>query len=218
MAVNLTLTGTVAGSNLGATATGTGDNVLATSPTLVTPLLGTVTSGVISACTSTSMVMVTPVLGVAGATSINFGQDALNYYDEGTFNPTLTCATPGDFAANYSQRSGRYTRVGNIVTLRIAITAAPTFTTASGAIRISSLPFAVGSTGDDEYSLTLNLLTGFTWPSGTSACGAMGGTATLATLRTIGSAVGGADLAITAITGGSGSTVVIYMNGSYHVG
>ena len=36
---------------------------LFTSATLVTPLLGTVTSGVISACTSTSMVMVTPVLG-----------------------------------------------------------------------------------------------------------------------------------------------------------
>ena len=43
--------------------TGTGALVFATSPTLVTPILGTVTSGVISACTSTSMVMVTPVLG-----------------------------------------------------------------------------------------------------------------------------------------------------------
>ena len=43
--------------------TGSGALVFATSPTLVTPLLGTVTSGVISACTSTSMVMVTPVLG-----------------------------------------------------------------------------------------------------------------------------------------------------------
>ena len=43
--------------------TGSGALVFGTSPTLVTPLLGTVTSGVISACTSTSMVMVTPVLG-----------------------------------------------------------------------------------------------------------------------------------------------------------
>ena len=46
-----------------ATSTGSGANVLSTSPTLVTPLLGTVTSGNISACTSTSMVLVTPVLG-----------------------------------------------------------------------------------------------------------------------------------------------------------
>ena len=43
--------------------TGTGLLVFATSPTLITPILGTVTSGNISACTSTSMVMVTPILG-----------------------------------------------------------------------------------------------------------------------------------------------------------
>jgi hypothetical protein len=43
--------------------TGTGSLVFSTSPTLVTPILGTVTSGNISACTSTSMVMVSPILG-----------------------------------------------------------------------------------------------------------------------------------------------------------
>ena len=43
--------------------TGTGLLVFATSPTLITPILGTVTSGNISACTSTSMVMVSPILG-----------------------------------------------------------------------------------------------------------------------------------------------------------
>jgi hypothetical protein len=37
--------------------------LLFTSPTLVTPALGTVASGNISACTSTSMAMVTPILG-----------------------------------------------------------------------------------------------------------------------------------------------------------
>jgi hypothetical protein len=44
--------------------TGTGLLVFNTSPTFVTPVLGTVTSGNISACTSTSMAMVTPILGV----------------------------------------------------------------------------------------------------------------------------------------------------------
>jgi hypothetical protein len=43
--------------------TGTGLLVFNISPTLVTPILGTVTSGNISACTSTSMVLVTPILG-----------------------------------------------------------------------------------------------------------------------------------------------------------
>ena len=41
-----------------------------TSPTLVTPALGTVATGNISACTSTSMVLTTPVLGVAAGTSL----------------------------------------------------------------------------------------------------------------------------------------------------
>ena len=63
--------------------TGSGALVFATSPTLVTPtlttptmtapVLGTVTSGNISACTSTSMVLVTPVLGAASATSLVSG-------------------------------------------------------------------------------------------------------------------------------------------------
>jgi hypothetical protein len=42
-----------------------------TNKTLVAPVLGTVTSGNISACTSTSMVMVTPVIGAATGTSLS---------------------------------------------------------------------------------------------------------------------------------------------------
>jgi len=45
--------------------------LLFTSPAMVTPVLGTVTSGNISACTSTSMVMVTPVIGAATGTSLS---------------------------------------------------------------------------------------------------------------------------------------------------
>jgi len=43
---------------------------LFTSPTLVTPALGTVASGNISACTSTSMALTTPVIGAATGTSL----------------------------------------------------------------------------------------------------------------------------------------------------
>lgn len=61
-----TFLATPSSANLAATVTGetgSGALVFSTSPTLVTPALGTVASGNISACTSTSMVMVTPVLG-----------------------------------------------------------------------------------------------------------------------------------------------------------
>jgi len=62
---NITAAGTLTygGVTLTNAVTGTGKMVLDTSPTLITPALGTPSSGVISACTSTSMVMVTPVLG-----------------------------------------------------------------------------------------------------------------------------------------------------------
>lgn len=69
-----TFLGTPSSANLRAALTdetGTGSAVFATSPTLVTPVLGTVASGNISACTSTSMVMVTPVLGAATGTSLS---------------------------------------------------------------------------------------------------------------------------------------------------
>ncbi len=97
MAVNLTLTGTLSASNVGATATGSGNNVLATSPTLVTP-----------------------VLGVASATSINFGQDALNYYDEGTFTPRLNF-NGGTTGITYNTQLGKYTRIGNQLFYEITI-------------------------------------------------------------------------------------------------
>ena len=58
---------------------------LFTSPTLVTPALGTVASGNISACTSTSMVMVSPVLGTPTSGNIS----------NCTGSPTLTAPVIG---------------------------------------------------------------------------------------------------------------------------
>ncbi len=47
----------------GTTGTNTTNLVFSTSPTLVTPALGTVASGVISACTSSGMVLTAPAIG-----------------------------------------------------------------------------------------------------------------------------------------------------------
>ena len=45
--------------------------LLFTNATMVTPALGTVASGNISACTSTSMALTTPVIGAATGTSLS---------------------------------------------------------------------------------------------------------------------------------------------------
>ena len=63
-------TPTMTGPILGTVTSGNISACTSTSMVLTTPVLGTVTSGNISACTSTSMVMVTPVLGAATATSL----------------------------------------------------------------------------------------------------------------------------------------------------
>lgn len=78
----------------GTTATGTGAVVRATSPTLVTPILGS-----------------------ASATSIALGGGTtLANYVEGTFAPTVTLVGgAGNTVPVYSTNTGRYTRIGNRV-------------------------------------------------------------------------------------------------------
>lgn len=69
--------------------------------------------------------------------------NTLDDYEEGSWTPVLTFATPGDLAVTYSTQVGRYTKIGNLVTVFGAIvTSAFTHTTASGTINITGLPFA----------------------------------------------------------------------------
>jgi len=100
------------------TNTGTGNNVLATSPTLTTP-----------------------TLGVASATSINFGGTALANYVQGTWTP----ADNSGAGLSFTGVSGSYTRIGNVV---IASCNFNYPSTASGAnASISGLPLSGGGSG-----------------------------------------------------------------------
>lgn len=79
----------------------------------------------------------------AGMTSEVFSD-----YEEGTWTPVLTCATPGDLNVVYSTQLGIYTKVGRLVTVYASvITSTFTHSTASGAIRFTGLPFTVGQRG-----------------------------------------------------------------------
>lgn len=72
------------------------------------------------------------------------GANVLDDYEEGTFTPTITFATPGDLNVVYSAQNGFYTKIGRLVHFFITIiTTTFTHTTASGGLQIAGLPFTV---------------------------------------------------------------------------
>lgn len=95
--------------------------------------------------------LITPVLGVATATSINFGQDALNYYDEGTYTPTWACSASTQPAIGNGTISGYYTRIGRQVSGYIDLQFGTTTTTGSANPYTFTLPFtsskSIGAVG-----------------------------------------------------------------------
>jgi len=71
------------------------------------------------------------------------GMSAQTYLKNGSWTPVLTFATPGDLnVAAYSVQAGDYTLDGDVVDCNFNITTnGITFTTASGNLRITGLPF-----------------------------------------------------------------------------
>lgn len=68
--------------------------------------------------------------------------NTLDDYEEGTFTPSFTFATPGNLSVVYDARVGEYVKVGRMVTVAIQIRATTfTHTTASGIFQLTGLPF-----------------------------------------------------------------------------
>jgi hypothetical protein len=89
----------------------------------------------------------TPAASGAGITfpatqSASSDANTLDDYEEGTWTPVLTFATPGNLSVAYLQQVGIYTKIGNTVTVSFAIrTSTFTHSTASGALNVTGLPF-----------------------------------------------------------------------------
>ena len=117
-----TVTGTFTG-NLTGNVTGNVSGIVTASSGDIT-----LTNGNLVFSTSGTGIDFSATSDVAGMSS-----ELLDDYEEGTWTPSL------GGTATYTTQVGRYTKVGNIVTITGQVTFSET--TASGSVRIASLPF-----------------------------------------------------------------------------
>jgi hypothetical protein len=116
------------------TNTGTGDNVLATAPTLVSDV--TLSTG--------NLVIGTSGKGIDFSATPGTGtSELLADYEEGTWTPTLTATTTAPTVA-YTTRTGSYTKVGRLVTCT-SIIVLSSISGGSGNVRVTGLPFTNGA-------------------------------------------------------------------------
>jgi len=123
-----------------------------------TPLAGTEVLPIVQSSTTKQVSVANLTAGRAvGATSIQFGSGSvLSSYEEGTWTPVLTFTVPGDVSVTYSRQFGSYTKIGNKVFINFYVTTtAFTYTTASGSLIISGLPFTSKNLTSDESCGTL---------------------------------------------------------------
>ena len=148
--VNLSVSGTSTLSNLTAstalalnaskeivsvTNTGTGNNVLATTPTLVGDV--SLSTGNLVIGTSGKGIDFSITSHPAGMTS-----ELLSDYEEGTFTPVLGGETTNP-TVGYSTQFGSYTKIGRVVNFYIRLTLS-SLSGGSGNAIITGLPFTVG--------------------------------------------------------------------------
>jgi len=142
------------------TNTGTGNNVLATAPTLVGDV--TLSTGNAIQGTAAKGINFTANTPAAGMTS-----QLLNWYEEGTWTPTLTPA--GGTITTGVNTAGSYTRIGRQVTA-IGLVDVASVATPTGALSITGLPFTCAA-GNESRTAASIYATGLAATSTTSIVG-----------------------------------------------
>jgi len=67
---------------------------------------------------------------------------------EDTWTPVFEFDTVGDLSVVYTVQTGAYQRVGNVVWFKFDLSFTPTFSTSSGSVRITGLPYAALDSND----------------------------------------------------------------------
>lgn len=103
-------------------------------------------SNLVTTVPAGASVIITCILA-SGTSAASWSVDQqAQVYLSAAWTPVLTFATPGDLSVAYTTQLGRYTRIGNMVTLSGSLlTSTFTHTTASGNLQITGTPFASGA-------------------------------------------------------------------------
>jgi len=103
---------------------------------------------------------------VFGTTGGTVSSKTLDDYEEGTWTPNLVPSNGSFTSITYSTRVGKYTKIGNIVTLSCRLnTSAITIGGGSGNVQVTNLPFNTSSASAPSAALTFNA----NWASGNPA-------------------------------------------------
>ena len=122
------------------TNTGTGNNVLATTPTLVGDV--TLSTG--------NLVIGTSGKGIDFSATPGTGtSELLADYEEGTYTATITPVTSGTITLNGSVNLFKYTKVGRLITVTGRCTVSSVSSPVGGTIALS-LPFAISTSTQSE--------------------------------------------------------------------
>lgn len=143
--------------------------------------------------------------GVALNNAANTSPNVLDWYEEGTFTPTLT----GIGTPTYTTQSGSYTRIGNVVHFNITLNW--TGGTNGAGITVASLPFTAAGV-NTPVSVSVNYLgnASFTW-TGVVKAYVSGGTANIALVVESSGASNGA------LLNPSAGTKDVIISGTYRV-
>lgn len=135
-------------------------------------------------------------------------------YEAGTFTPAFTFATPGNLSNAYTVQSGWYSRIGQLVYVVVRMQVVPTFTTASGNMQVTGLPYPADANIPFQFLTAQLSSTGIAYPTGTQAVAALSGGASLFNFNTQGSSAAAGTVAAANVTSGV-STAGLHISGVY---
>jgi hypothetical protein len=151
-----------------------------------------------------------------GVAAGSVSSEILSDYEEGTWTPGMSFATPGDLFVDYASRAGSYIRIGRLVTVRCIVTGQPNYSTASGLFRITGLPYSAAS-GSDFPAGCLEMYRGITMANATTFSLTVAVGSTLMTSRGSGSGVGFLDVTTSHIASGQATFPSFQFTAMYYV-